>query len=253
MQLNIGYLYPKLLNIYGDRGNIIALKKRCQWRGIVVKVIPINIKDNIKSKQYDLFFGGGGQDQQQLVVANDLQTKKQVLKKEADRGIPMLTICGTYQLFGHYFKTHEQTKIPGISIFNTYTVASKVRKIGNITVSLNENIKNKYELKNSTLVGFENHSGNTFIEKREEVKNPTLPLGRVIKGFGNNGQDKAEGAVYKNIFGCYLHGPLLPKNPHFADLLIKLALEGKYKKKINLKPLADNLEWQAHEKVINKK
>jgi len=242
MFLNICHLYPNLLNIYGDRGNIICLKNRSQWRGIKVKVTSISINDQLKPKTYDLFFGGGGQDRQQLIVAKDLQVKEKVLKQEADRGVPMLTICGTYQLFGQYFKAHDGTKIPGISIFDAYTVASNIRKMGNIVVKVNSLPKLTAHNSQSSLVGFENHWGNTFIAPNSSTK----PLGKVIKGGGNNSEDKTAGAIYKNTIGCYLHGSLLPKNPHLADWLIQKALEIKYGKKIELKPLNDSLEWQAH-------
>ena len=211
MEIKIAHLYPRLLNIYGDRGNVICLKQRCQWRQIKVKVINISIGDAIKPKLYDLFFGGGGQDKQQLIVNKDLQTKKSVLKHEADRGVPMLAVCGTYQLFTHFFKTNTGKKIPGISIFDGFTVASNVRKMGNIVIKLKPQVLAKIDQANSTkLVGFENHWGNTYIKPSSKTK----PLGTVLKGHGNNGQDKTEGAVYKNVFGCYLHGSLLPKNPH---------------------------------------
>ncbi len=261
MIVHICHLYPDLLNIYGDRGNIITLVNRCQWRGIEVKVAPISIGHRLMANKYDLYFGGGGQDRQQLIVSQDLQKKALVLKKEAARGVPMLTICGTYQLFGHYFKTHENTKIPGISIFDAYTIASYKRKIGNVVVRLNKSLNTGYWLLATKLVGFENHSGNTFISqgvKRltplrcDNLNTSTLPLGKVVKGFGNNGKDKTEGAVYKNVIGTYLHGPVLPKNPHLADWLIKTALEIKYQKEINLEPLDDSLEWQAHKAVLQK-
>lgn len=247
MELIIAHLYPDLLNIYGDRGNIICLTNRCLWRGIKVKVVNLSLNNQLELKKYDLFFGGGGQDRQQLIVAKDLQTKAKILKAEANRGVPMLTICGTYQLFGHYFKTSDGIKIPGISIFDAHTIASQQRKIGNTVVQLNKLLNTKYSILNTKLVGFENHSGNTFIKN---VK--TYPLGQIIKGSGNNGEDKTEGAVYKNVFGTYLHGPILPKNPHFADLLIKLALEIKYQKKTYLKPLDDKIEWQAHHQAIKR-
>ena len=253
MELNIGYLYPNLLNIYGDRGNIICLKNRCQWRGINVRVFNLSLEDKIEAGKYDLFFGGGGQDRQQLIVSKDLQTKKKVLRQEAERGIPMLAICGTYQLFGHYFKTHAGEKMPGISIFDAYTVASAKRKIGNIVIKISSSLTTNNQPARSCysvaggqpttkVVGFENHSGNTFIKKNSETK----PFGKVIKGFGNNGQDKTEGAVFRNVLGTYLHGPVLPKNPHLADFLIEKALTLKYAKKVNLKRLDDSLEWQAH-------
>lgn len=241
MKLTIGYLYPDLLNIYGDQGNILALKKRCQWRNIDIEIIPLSIKQKIKPKTYDIFFGGGGQDKQQLVVAKDLIKKEAVLKQEANRGVPMLLICGTYQLFGHYFKTNKNVVIKGISVFEAITLGSNIRKIGNVE------IRTKLPLQQLNLVGFENHSGNTYLTPLNKQKSAykTFAMGKVIKGFGNNGKDKTEGAVYQNVFGCYLHGPLLPKNPHLCDYLIKLALEIKYQKQINLEPLNDKLEWQA--------
>lgn len=267
LKLTICHLYPKLLNIYGDRGNIICLTKRCQWRKIKVEIKQISVNDNLKAKTCDLFFGGGGQDKQQLIVSQDLQKKGSILREEAERGVPMLTICGTYQLFGYYFKTQNNKKIPGIGIFNTYTIASNKRKIGNIVVKITNS---RLSTINHSLVGFENHSGNTFIDSPSTSfsrgslrKQPrrllnlgtsgkennviTLPLGKAIKGFGNNGQDKTAGAIYKNAIGTYLHGPILPKNPNLADWLIKKSLEVKYKKKFNLQPLDDDLEWQAHQ------
>jgi len=246
MKIIIGHLYPDLLNIYGDRGNIICLKKRSQWRNIEIKIINLSLNDQLNPNQCDLFFGGGGQDRQQAIIARDLQKKKSVLQQEADRGVPMLTICGSYQLFGHFFQTHKGKKIPGISIFNAYTVASYQRKIGNITIKAN----NQSLPFSCQLVGFENHSGNTFIKKAGP--NKTLPLGKVIKGFGNNGRDKTAGAVFKNVIGSYLHGPILPKNPQLADFLISQALETKYQRKINLKPLDDQLEYQAQQKALKR-
>jgi len=245
MNLTVGHLYPDLMNIYSDMGNIICLKKRCLWREINIKIIPISLKEKLVWQKYDLVFGGGGQDRQQKIITEDLQTKKADLKKAVEAGVPMLTTCGTYQLFGHYFKTHEGTNIPGISIFDAYTVASHQRKIGNIVIRLNNETMKQFN--NDTIVGFENHSGNTYINR-----STTIPLGKVIKGFGNNGRDKTEGAIYKNCLGTYLHGPVLPKNPHLADWLIKTALERKYKKKVDLKSLDDSLEWQTHEQALKR-
>ncbi len=258
MQINIAHLYPDLMNIYSDMGNIICLKKRCQWRGIKVKVTPISIKQKLDWQKYDLFFGGGGQDRQQLIISKDLQKKKKALKEAVEQGIPMLTTCGTYQLFGHYFKTHQGVKIAGISIFDAHTIASYQRKIGNIVIDASSimchaSCDNKKSatchVPRATLVGFENHSGNTFLAKSSKLKakSLTFPLGKVIKGFGNNGQDGTEGTIYKNCIGTYLHGPVLPKNPHLADWLITKALEKKYKRKVELKSLDDKLEWQTHQ------
>ena len=273
MNLIIAHLYPKLMNIYSDIGNIICLKKRCQWREIKVKVVPIEVGDKFNWQKYDLVFGGGGQDRQQEIVSQDLQKKKKELNQAVEQGIPVLTTCGTYQLFGHYFKTYEGKLIKGISVFDAYTIASHQRKIGNILIELNNSaISHQPSAISQFLVGFENHSGNTFItnsvkttsdnQNTSEVKSSntsevtinnqqsTIPLGTVIKGFGNNGQDKTEGAIYKNCLGTYLHGPILPKNPHLADWLILKALQRKYNKKAILKPLNDTLEWQTHKAAI---
>lgn len=235
MQLTLAYLYPDLMNIYGDQGNIQAFKFRCQHRQIKLIINPIHPKTSLKPGSFDLLFAGGGQDQQQQLISLDLFSRRQVLLKAVLAGIPMLTICGSYQLFGQYFKPSSGAKMTGIGIFNAYTVASKQRKIGNIII----------ETKWGKLVGFENHSGNTFLQ------NKTKPLGTVIIGQGNNGQDKTEGAVKINAFGCYLHGSLLPKNPHFCDYLIQLALAKKYGT-VLLKPLNDQLEWQAHFSAISR-
>lgn len=236
MKLIIGYLYPDLMNIYGDTGNIIALEKRAQWRGIKVKIKKISLKEKVKSGECDIFFFGGGQDQQQEIVAKDLIKKGHIIKQEVERGVPLLSICGGYQLLGEYYKPHNSPKLPGVGLFPAYTVAGNKRMIGNIVI----------ESMFGTLVGFENHSGQTFL------KNGATPLGAVIKGFGNNGQDRLEGCVYKNAVGCYIHGSLLPKNPHLADWLLQKALEVKYKKDIELKPLDDSLEIKAHSVAIRR-
>lgn len=237
-QLTIGYLYGDLMNIYGDTGNIIALQKRAQWRGIEVKVKNISVKDALKKEDVDLFFFGGGQDQQQEIVARDLgkNSKGKVIREEVERGVPLLSICGGYQLLGEYYKPHKGPKLPGIGLFSTYTVAGDKRMIGNIVV---ESMFDK-------LVGFENHSGKTYLKKG------ALPLGLVKKGFGNNGEDKTEGCIYKNVIGCYMHGSLLPKNPHLADWLIKKALEVKYGKETYLEPLDDSLESRAQTTAVKR-
>ena len=229
--LRIGHLYPKLLNIYGDIGNIITLVNRCKWRDIEVTVDDINIGDNIC--EHDIYFIGGGQDTQQIEVAYELQKHKDFLQKERDRGAIFLGICGGYQLMGHYYKPHEGDKLPGISLLDAYTVAGNKRFIGNVTVETDF-------VKPNTLVGFENHSGLTYLQ------GDTKPIGKMIIGNGNNGQDSTEGGCYKNVFGTYMHGSFLPKNPHFADYLIELALGEK------LKPLNDTIEAGAHNSLIKK-
>ncbi len=236
MKLIIGYLYGDLMNIYGDTGNIIALKKRAQWRGIEVAVKQISVGDKLKAKDVDLFFFGGGQDQAQEEVAKDLQTKATVIKAEVERGVPLLSICGGYQLLGEYYQPATEPKLPGTNLFPAYTVASDTRMIGNIVI----------DSQFGKLVGFENHSGKTYL------KTGAKSLGKVISGFGNNREDQTEGCIYKNAIGCYMHGSLLPKNPALADWLLQKALEVKYGKEVKLKPLDDSLETQAHIAAIQK-
>src|SRR3989344_6661019 len=264
LSLTIGWLYPDLMSTYGDRGNIVVLQKRCEWRGIEIDVERLDLGFTIKElKKCDLLFMGGAQDRQQKIVSNDL-TKEKVkeLKEMIDNEVPGLYICGAYQFLGKYYKEADGTTIPGLDIFDLYTEnpgINKPRLIGNIVTKTNVILRasetsrevhleesSRLRSNNNTLVGFETHGGRTYLG--QDIK----PFGKVIKGFGNNGTDKTEGAVYKNSFGTYLHGPILPKNPHFADLLIKLALEKKYKKSIELKQLDDSLELQANKAIVNR-
>lgn len=237
LKISIAHLYPKLLNLYGDLGNIITLKKRCEWRGISVDFEEINIGDSIKD--HDLYFIGGGQDKQQEEVAQELYSHKSELIAQRDDGAVFLGICGGYQLFGHYYQPHDKDKLLGISLMDAYTVAGKNRFIGNVTAE-------SEFLNPKTLVGFENHSGLTYLQGE------TTPLGKVVVGNGNNGKDGFEGGRYKNVFGTYLHGSLLPKNPHFADYLISLAIEKRYGEKMELSPLDDSFEYSAHNSVVGK-
>lgn len=238
LTISIAHLYPKLLNLYGDLGNVITLTKRCQWRGITVEFENINIGDKIGN--HDLYFIGGGQDKQQEDVAAELYSHKNELLSQRDDGAVFLGICGGYQLFGHYYQPHGKDKLNGISLMDAYTVAGNKRFIGNVTVETDF-------LEPKTLVGFENHSGLTYLQ------GDTKPLGKSFVGNGNNGKDGHEGGRYKNVFGTYLHGSLLPKNPHFADYLIALALEKRYGEKIELKPLDDFIELDTHNSLVGKK
>lgn len=237
LSISIAHLYPELLNLYGDLGNIITLKKRCEWRNIKVELANINIGDKIGN--HDLYFIGGGQDKQQEDVAQELYSHKSELITQRDEGAVFLGICGGYQLFGHYYQPHGKDKLKGVSLMDAYTVAGEKRFIGNVT------IKTDF-LTPKTLVGFENHSGLTYLEGN------TKPIGKSIVGNGNNGTDGFEGARFKNVFGTYLHGSLLPKNPHFADYLISLALEKRYGQKVELPPLDDTLELETHNSLVNK-
>lgn len=237
LELRIAHLYPDLLNIYGDYGNVLALKKRAQWRDIDVKITQVTSGMFINADDFDLFFAGGGQDTQQVLAANEFIKNGTELLRAANLQKPMLAICGSYQLFGKYYLAGDSQKIRGISLLDVYTCAGKKRFIGNVTA-----ISDFLSVR--TVVGFENHSGLTYLG--EKVR----PLFKIKVGNGNNGMDKTEGARYKNVFGTYLHGPILPKNPHFCDYLIELALNTKYKCKMPLLPLNDSLEYYAHESRI---
>ncbi len=238
MKIIIAYLYGDLMDIYGDTGNIAALQKRAEWRNIDVEVKNISVGDKLKKNDADIFFFGGGQDQAQELVAADLTSgsKGKIVRAEVERGVPLLSICGGYQLLGEYYKPHNGPKLQGVGLFPAYTKAGEKRMIGNIII---ESMFGK-------LVGFENHSGKTFLKKNG------VPFGMVAKGFGNNGEDQTEGCIYKNAIGCYMHGSLLPKNPKLADWLLQKALEVKYGKTIELKQLDDTFELQAHNAYIKK-
>lgn len=250
--LTIGWLYPELMSTYGDRGNIIVLQKRCFWRKIDIKIKKLEPGfASADLKKCNLLFMGGAQDRQQQIVSEDLSTKRTSLKDMIDDGIPGLYICGAYQFLGKYYKEADGAVIPGLNILDLYTEnpgEKYPRLIGNIVAEYRGVVASAPSRWNRsyTLVGFENHGGRTYLGKN--VK----PLGKVIKGFGNNGVDKTEGALYKNTFGSYLHGPILPKNQAFADLLIKLALEKKYNCPVNLSPLDDSLENKTQDAIANK-
>ena len=247
MRITILHLYPDLLNLYGDRGNIECLIKRCLWRGIETEVMPILLKNQSSNKKIDestILFMGGGEDISQKELYNDfIKNKGESVKQYIESGGAGLFICGGLQLLGKYYHPYEGQEIPGLNILDIYTKhfgRDKVRCVGNVSCKI---IGIEY-LQNKTLVGFENHGGRTFLG------NNARPFGKIINGFGNNGEDKSEGVIYKNTIGTYLHGPILPKNPHLADWLIKTALENKYKKEIALQPLDDKLEWEAHNRAL---
>jgi CobQ-like glutamine amidotransferase family enzyme len=249
--LKIGWLYPELMSTYGDRGNIIVLTKRCEWRNIAVAVVPVDFKTTEKDiESCDLIFGGGAQDRQQGILVDDLREKKgPVLKRLFDSGTPGLFVCGSPQLLGHYYMTGDGKKLEGLGIFDMVSKhfgKKKPRCIGNTVGEINSQFSiSNLQFKN-TIVGFENHGGRTYLGAG--VK----PFAKVIKGSGNNGEDGTEGAIYNNCIATYSHGPFLPKNPHIADWLIAKTLEVKYKKVIPLAPLDDSLEWQAHEAIVKR-
>jgi len=242
--LKIGWLYPELMSTYGDRGNIFILKKRCGWRGIDCTIVPIDfaILDS-QLVNLNLLFGGGAQDRQQSLLINDLRKRiGPVIKDMIENGTPGLFVCGSPQLLGRSYMTGDGTVLQGLGIFNMETKHfgyGKPRCIGNMVVETN--IPQK-----STVIGFENHGGRTYLGTGLK------PFGKVIIGSGNNGEDRTEGAIYKNCIATYSHGPFLSKNPHVADYFIAKALEVKYHKKIKLKELDDTLEWKAHTVILNR-
>jgi lipid II isoglutaminyl synthase (glutamine-hydrolysing) len=226
--LNIVHLYHKEMNIYGDNGNIMILQKRLEWRGIDSRVSLVGVGEAIP-KDADIILGGGGQDAGQDKIQVDLQTKSSDLNSLADDGVVMLMVCGMYQLFGRSFKTGDGQIIKGIGILPIETAAGSTRFIGNTL----------YKTSFGEIVGYENHSGATTLD------DTSLAFGKVISGAGNNGQDSSEGCRVKNVFGIYSHGPVLSKNPLFADGLIKAALRRKYQSD-ELVSLDDTAEILAH-------
>jgi hypothetical protein len=226
--LTIAHLYPAEMNIYGDRGNIITLRRRLEWRDIEARVVEIAPGAPFDPLDADIVFGGGGQDAGQVVVADDLQARATEMREAAEAGVVMLVICGTYQLFGERFVTADGVDLPGIGIFDLTTRSAPGRLIGNVVV----------ESAFGRLVGFENHGGRTWLAGGQQ------PLGRVTKGNGNNGETGDEGAVSHSAFGTYLHGPVLPKNPAFADELIRRAMRRRHEVD-ELAPLDDTLELAA--------
>lgn len=234
-KLRIAHLYAHFLNIYGDRGNIVSLVKRCQWRDIEVEIKSTLLGERLDPDYFDVYFIGGGQDKQQQVIAEDLRAQKDALKASIEGGAVILSICGGYQLLGHYYRPHEGPELKGISLVDAHTVAGNRRMIGNVLIR---------RPSGETLVGFENHSGKTFLGK------DSSPLGLVLTGNGNNGEDGKEGLAQPvgngMVYGTYLHGSLLPKNPGFADEIIKLGLARRYGS-VELMQLDDAVETKAHE------
>lgn len=225
------------MNIYGDRGNILALVERCRRRGIEAEVVELGVGEPLEPGRCDLFFWGGGQDREQVAAAHDLQgAKGEVLRAEIERGVPLLAVCGGYQLLGQFYRPAHEPELPGLGVFDAWTVAGSRRMIGNVVVDSPDF---------GELVGFENHSGRTFLGPG------ACPLGTVRIGYGNNGEDRTEGCRYRNAIGTYLHGPVLPKNPQLADYLIAcaLALRGRSD---HLEPLDDALAWVAHEEAVQR-
>ena len=240
MELKICHMYPDVLNLYGDRGNVICMLKRLKWRGIEARVTKLPIGDSRSLADFDLVFIGGGQDFEQQVLLSDLHRgKDREIIAAVEDGVTFLAICGGYQMLGSYYETFDGKRCDFIGALDLYTKGSVKRMIGNYKFRCSPSAGG------SVVVGFENHSGKTWLGSGLE------PLGKVLSGFGNNGEDGSEGAHYKNVFGTYSHGPLLPKNPEFCDLVLKTALKQKYFS-VKLLPLDDGAELLAHDEMCAK-
>jgi CobQ-like glutamine amidotransferase family enzyme len=230
--LRLGHLYPSLMNIYGDRGNIVCLRRRCRLRGIDLQVTELEVGETLNPGDFDLLFMGGAQDREQTLVCQDLAATKGALREAVEDGGVFLGVCGGYQLSGRFYRGADGVELRGAGIFDLYTLhpgPEAKRLIGNLAA----------DWEGGSLAGFENHGGRTYLGAGCE------PLARVLHGHGNDGRSGYEGARYKNAFGSYLHGPILPKNPAFADKLLSLAMERRYGNGA-LAPLDDSLEQLAH-------
>ena len=230
----VGHLYPDYLNIYADRGNIAVLERRAAWRGIGFDYRIIGLGEEVKPDGHDLYYVGGGQDREQALVAPDLATKGESLREAVAGGAAFLAVCGGYQLLGRFYRDRSGAELPGIGLLPHHTVAGERRMIGDVLLEC--------ELEPGQrrgLAGFENHAGRTYLDEGAE------PLGRVVAGFGNNGEDGVEGSRVGNVLGTYLHGPLLPRNPWLADWLIGKALARRLGDAPDLEPLPDDFESSA--------
>jgi lipid II isoglutaminyl synthase (glutamine-hydrolysing) len=231
----VGHLYPDYLNIYADRGNIAVLARRAAWRGHELEVRSLSVGDEVRPGEHDLLYVGGGQDREQALVAEDLATKASGVLEAVAGGAAVLAVCGGYQLLGRSYRDLHGADLPGIGLFPLETVAGTTRMIGDVLLEC--------ELESGerrTLAGFENHAGRTLLDSGAE------PLGRVVAGFGNDGESGREGCRVGRAVGTYLHGPLLPRNPWFADWLLAQALAHRLGEPPELEPLPDELETQAH-------
>ena len=235
MNVVVGHLYPEYLNIYADRGNMAVLAQRAAWRRVGFTVETIGMGEEIRSGAHDLYYIGGGQDREQALVAHDLAGKGDALRREVESGAALLAVCGGYQLLGRFYRDRDGDELPGIGLFPHHTVAGQHRMIGDVLLEC--------ELRpgeRRSLAGFENHAGRTYLDAGAE------PLGRVVAGFGNDGESGYEGCRVGLALGTYLHGPLLPRNPWLADWLLSAALQRKTGEWLELDALADALEAEAH-------
>lgn len=254
MELKIGWLYPNLMSTYGDRGNVITLQRRCQWRNIPVKIVPLEQKTALETfQQVDIIIGGGAQDRQQEIVMRDLKgAKADAIKARIEAGIPGVFTCGSPQLLGHYYEPALGQRIEGLGILDMVSKhpgPDAKRCIGNVVFEITatplaQDLKSLLG-ESPVVIGFENHGGRTYLGQ-------VSPLGKVMQGYGNNGEDGFEGAFYRNAIATYSHGPLLPKNPFLADWLIQKALEEKYQTPVTLTKLNDSLATQARQAMFRR-
>ena len=235
MKVVIGHLYPDYLNIYADRGNIAVFERRAAWRGIELEVEEIGPGDDVRADAYDLLYIGGGQDREQALIAPDLAAKGESVKAAVEAGAALLAVCGGYQLLGQFYRDRSGAELPGVGLFPLHTVAGERRMIGDVLLEceLEPGVRR-------TLAGFENHAGRTYLDDGAE------PLGRVVAGFGNDGESGFEGCRVGRALGTYLHGPLLPRNPWLADWLLAQALAHRLGEAPALDDLSDELEAEAH-------
>ncbi|GAC1383668.1 MAG: glutamine amidotransferase [Ktedonobacteraceae bacterium] len=238
MMLKIGHLYPTLMSVAADRGNLFSIEKRCQWRGIGVEVERIYVKQTPDFSKYDLILFHGGADREMELASRDIQAKAPSLREAVEGNTAVLCVCAGFQLLGHYYKPFQGPELKGVGVLDMYTEGGSTRFMTHMALECDLDEQGK-----KVLVGYENHSGRTYLGEKAK------PLGKVLAGWGNNGKDNGEGATYKNVFGTYLHGPVLPKNPWFTDLLIQRALEKRYGK-IELAPLDDSVENAAHDAAL---
>ena len=235
MKVVIGHLYPDYLNIYADRGNIAVFERRAAWRGIELEVEEIGPGDEVRPGAHDLLYIGGGQDREQALIAPDLAAKGESVKAAVEAGAALLAVCGGYQLLGQFYRDRSGAELPGVGLFPLHTVAGERRMIGDVLLEceLEPGVRR-------TLAGFENHAGRTYLDDGAE------PLGRVVAGFGNDGESGFEGCRVGRALGTYLHGPLLPRNPWLADWLLAQALAHRQGEAPVLEELPDELEAEAH-------
>ena len=240
MKLKICHMYNDVLNLYGDRGNVLCMRKRLNWRGIDAEIVKLPVGEFATLADCDIVFIGGGQDFEQEVLLDDLHRgKDSEIKAAIEDGVSFLTICGGYQMMGNFYETYDHVRCDFIGAVDLHTVGSKQRMIGNYKFQCSDSMGG------SVVVGFENHSGKTWLGNGVE------PLGRVLAGFGNNGEDGTEGVHYKNLIGTYSHGPLLPKNPELCDIIVLTALSRKYGI-TELEKLDDTAETEAHDAMCRK-